>query len=140
MSAYVDPDKAQFQAFVASPCKGPVQMLNLIKLRAEAAYGDGHTASGAEAYRRYGKEAEPVFRRLGGRQIWRGQFELMVIGPGDERWDFAFIAEYPNSDAFIEMVRDPAYQLAVRHRQAAVADSRLIRFQPQGSGAGFSDP
>lgn len=37
------------------------------------------------------------------------------------------------------MVRDPEYQLAVIHRQAAVADSRLIRCQPRVAGAGFGE-
>ena len=39
--------------------------------------------------------------------------------------------------AFVEMIRDPVYREAVKHRQAAVADSRLIRLQPGEAGAGF---
>jgi hypothetical protein len=34
---------------------------------------------------------------------------------------------YPTAGAFLEMVTDPGYQAAVRHRRAAVLDSRLIR-------------
>jgi hypothetical protein len=41
-------------------------------------------------------------------------------------WDHCFIAEYPSVSAFVEMIRDPVYREAVKHRQAAVADSRLI--------------
>jgi len=37
------------------------------------------------------------------------------------------------------MLRDPDYRKAVRHRQAAVADSRLIRMQPGKPGAHFGD-
>lgn len=57
----------------------------------------------------------------------------MVIGPATERWDAVFIAEYPNSGAFLEMVTDPVYRAAVVHRQAAVATSRLIRCAPKTS-------
>ena len=39
-----------------------------------------------------------------------------------------FIARYPNAGAFLEMVTDPVYQQAVKHRQAAVMTSRLQRF------------
>mgnify|MGYP003694293473 CR=1 FL=1 len=93
----------------------------------QAAYPDGRKATGAEAYAAYGRESGPVFERLGGRIVWQGRFELMLIGPQEERWDHCFIAEYPSVAAFAEMIRDPVYREAVKHRQAAVEDSRLIR-------------
>ena len=52
----------------------------------------------------------------------------VVIGPAEQQWDSSFIARYPNSGAFMEMVTDPEYQKAVVNRQAAVLTSRLIRF------------
>jgi uncharacterized protein (DUF1330 family) len=64
---------------------------------------------------------------------------LTLIGPQSERWDIAFIAEYPSGAAFIEMIRDPVYRQAVKHRQGAVADSRLIRMQPGKPGLGFGE-
>jgi uncharacterized protein (DUF1330 family) len=112
-------------------------MLNLVRFRERAAYPDGRQATGAEAYAAYGRESGPVFARLGGRIVWRGDFELMLIGPGEECWDECFIAEYPSVGAFVEMIRDPVYREAVKHRQAAVLDSRLIRLAPTASGAGF---
>ena len=112
-------------------------MLNLVRLRERAAYTDGREATGAEAYAAYGRESLPVFSRLGGTIVWRGRFELMLIGPAQERWDVAFIAGYPSVAAFVEMIRDPVYREAVKHRQAAVEDSRLIRFKPDAAGASF---
>jgi uncharacterized protein (DUF1330 family) len=108
-------------------------------LRAEAAYPDGRKASGLEAYRAYARESGPVFSRLGGRQVWIGRPELTLIGPESERWDIAFIAQYPSGQAFIDMIRDPVYREAVKHRQAAVADSRLIRLAPATPGALFGE-
>ena len=61
----------------------------------------------------------------------------MLIGPPEERWDRCFIARYPEVAAFVEMIRDPVYREAVKHRQAAVEDSRLIRLAPGGAGSGF---
>ena len=100
---------------------------------------DGRVATGLEAYRAYGRESGPVFRRLGGRQVWIGRPELVLIGPAQERWDIAFIAEYPSGAAFIEMLRDPVYREAVKHRQAGVEESRLIRMAPLAAGAGFGE-
>lgn len=137
MSDLINPTKEQFAAFRALPDEGPIHMLNLIRLRARAAYQDGRDVSGAEAYQAYARESGPVFERVGGRQHWIGRFDCIVIGPEDERWDIAFIAEYPNPGAFVEMLRDPDYREAVKHRTAAVEESRLIRLKPQQSGKGF---
>ena len=58
-----------------------------------------------------------------------------MIGPASEVWDAIFIAQYPNANAFLEMVTDAEYQKAVVHRQAAVETSRLIRCNPGEGGA-----
>ncbi len=137
MSNFVDPDKERFGQFKALPLDHPVQMLNLVRLNDIAVYEDGTEVSGAEAYKAYGKESGPIFQRLGGKIIWSGDFELTLIGPFDEKWDVAFVAEYPNGQAFIDMVRDSDYRKAVRHRQAAVKTSRLIRMKPKESDKNF---
>jgi uncharacterized protein (DUF1330 family) len=137
MSNFVDPDKERFGQFKALPLDHPVQMLNLVRLNDIAVYEDGTEVSGAEAYKAYGKESGPIFQSLGGKIIWSGDFELTLIGPSDEKWDVAFIAEYPNGQAFIDMVRDSDYRKAVRHRQAAVKTSRLIRMKPKASDKNF---
>ena len=137
MMQYVDPTKATFAAFRDNDRDGPIHMLNLVRFRENAAYPDGRDVTGAQAYAAYGRESYPVFSKLGGRIVWRGGFELMLIGPTEEKWDECFIAEYPSVSAFVEMVRDPVYREAVKHRQAAVIDSRLIRMTPAETGAGF---
>ena len=137
MSGYIDPTKETFGVFRNNDRPGPIQMLNLVRFRDHAEYPDGRALSGAEAYAAYGKESGPVFARLGGTIVWRGNFELMLIGPETENWDECFIAQYPSVAAFVEMVRDPVYREAVKHRQAAVADSRLVKLAPSDSGAGF---
>jgi uncharacterized protein (DUF1330 family) len=139
MTGHIDPTKEDFALFKELPRDEPIHMLNLVKLRERAAYADGRQASGLEAYRAYGRESGPVFRRLGGRQVWIGKPALTLIGPRSEQWDLAFIAEYPSGAAFIEMLRDPVYREAVKHRQAAVEDSRLIRMQPGKPGAAFGE-
>ncbi|UTW57111.1 DUF1330 domain-containing protein [Kordiimonas sp. SCSIO 12603] len=124
---HVDPEREAFDAFKALPRDVPVNMLNLIKLKEIAKYEDGTECSGAEAYAAYGRDSGPIFRRVGGTIIWRGEPKVMLIGPSAEAWDIAFVARYPTASAFLEMVTDPDYRIAVKHRQAAVADSRLLR-------------
>lgn len=143
--SYIDPDRAAWEVFKSLPRDQPIQMLNLIKLRARAAYPEDHpdhgkALTGQEAYRAYGRTTAHIFARVGGRQVWVGKPQLMVTGPGSEAWDMAFIAEYPSSQAFIEMVRDPEYRGLVAHRTAGVADSRLLRLAPvEDPGEGFGE-
>lgn len=139
MSGFIDPTREMFGNFRRLPEEGPIHMLNLVRLREHAAYPDERAATGAQAYAAYGRESGPIFRRVGGRIAWSGDFRLMLVGPQDERWDICFIAEYPSAAAFVEMVKDPDYQQAVKHRQAAVLDSRLIRMAPRTAGAGFGE-
>jgi uncharacterized protein (DUF1330 family) len=142
MSSYIDPSRAQFDAFKSLSRDHPIEMLNLVRFNAKAAYPEGHPLaaaglSGAEAYKNYGAESGPIFASLGGTILWRGSYETTLIGPADETWDEVFVARYPNAHAFMAMVTDPAYQKAVVHRQAAVATSRLIRTKPSDTGATF---
>lgn len=142
---FVDPSRANFDAFKALPRDTPINMLNLIRYRERAVYPVGHSheargLTGREAYAEYGRTSEPIFTRVGGKTIWRGQFEAMVTGPAGagEQWDLGFIAYYPSAAAFLAMITDADYKLAVVHRQAAVLTSRLVRFAPLELGKGFA--
>ncbi len=138
---FVDPSRENFDAFKALPRDTVIHMLNLLRFRDKAAYPEGHAnagkgLTGREAYAEYGRTSGAVFTRVGGSVVWRGKMETMVIGPADKQWDLAFIARYPDAGAFLEMVTDPDYKIAVINRQAAVLTSRLIRFAPEEGEAG----
>jgi uncharacterized protein (DUF1330 family) len=142
---FVDPTRANFDAFKALPRNTPINMLNLIRYRVRALYPAGHSHAergftGADAYAEYGRTSEPIFSRVGGKTIWRGKFEAMLTGPAGEgeQWDLGFVAFYPDAAAFLAMVTDTDYKLAVVHRQAAVLTSRLVRFAPLEVGKGFA--
>lgn len=134
MTGYVDPTSEQFKAFMSVDEPGAIWMLNLVRFRAIAAYGDGRIATGAEAYRTYSVASAPFFLAVGGRILWSGDPKVVLIGPENERWDTAFVAEYPGAKAFGSMVTNPDYQSILYHRKAAVEDSRLIRLAPAAIG------
>ena len=142
MTTYIDPSRANFEAFKSLPRDEPIHMLNLLFYRDEAAYPEDHEHAakgwtGRRAYEEYGRTSGPIFRRVGGEIVWRGAFQTMVTGPDDRRWHDGFVAQYPNSGAFFEMIKDEAYQRAVVNRTAALEDSRLARFKPGEGGRGF---
>ena len=139
MTDHTTCSRESLAAFRAADRAGPVQMLNLIRLHELAQYPDGRGGSGVEAFSAYGRISEPVLARLGGRILWRGRFEQMLIGPEAENWDVCFIAEYPSVEAFAALFRDPVYREAMQHRLAAVKDCRLVRYGASVAGSRFSN-
>jgi len=144
MSGHIDPEREAWDLFKTLPRDQTIHMLNLVKVKPLATYPADHPdhgkgLSGLEAYRAYGRTTAPILKRLGGRQVWAGKPQVLGTGPGAETWDIAFIAEYPNSQTFIDMVRDPEYRELVAHRTAGVEDSRLLRLDPITPGEGFGE-
>jgi uncharacterized protein (DUF1330 family) len=143
MTGFINPTREQFKAIFGLPLDAPVHMLNLLRFNPSARYAPEDLEAGAEtitgraAYEKYSQEATPAFAAAGGKQVWIAAPELMLIGPAEETWDLAFVAFYPTAQAFVDMVRNPDYQRATRHRTAAVADSRLIRCAPARPGTTF---
>ena len=136
MTKYRDTAQAQFEIFKSLPRDTPINMLNLVQFHPQAEYPADHplaadALTGAQAYANYGAASSHVLSSVGGSIIWRGGFDVSLIGPVDDHWDAMFIAHFPNAGAFLAMVTDPEYQTAVVHRQAAVMNSRLIRTSPQ---------
>lgn len=142
MIGSVRPSESQARAAAALPDHQPIEMLNLIRCRAIAAYDEtdperGRGLSGRDAYRRYFAELAPLFRDHGALLVWAGLPEMVVIGPEDESWDIGFVIRYPSAAGFRAMVADPRYAALARHRDAAAADTRVIRFAPLNAANGF---
>jgi uncharacterized protein (DUF1330 family) len=93
---------------------GPIVMLNLLRFQ---------PGGGAAEYAAYGDAARPYLDRAGAKVRYLGRVAATVIG--GEPWDEVILVEYPSKQAFLEMIADPGYREAARHRTAALADSRL---------------
>ena len=117
-------------AALAIPEDRPIVMLNLLRYRKEADYGDGTEfapCSGREAYfARY----VPAFNAVateGIRPTFVGDVQALIVGPADEPWDDVALVEYPSFAAFRSLVESPDYKAkADPHRRAALEDWRLI--------------
>lgn len=126
-------DAEQRQVFASIPADRPVVMLNLLRFRDRAAYVDqGEECSGRDAYKRYSETSLKTIAAVGGRVLFGGRAYQSLIGPTGEQWHQVFLVWYPSVEAFRGMLVIPEYQAAVRHRTAALEDSRLIPIRPFG--------
>jgi uncharacterized protein (DUF1330 family) len=126
MSAIV-PNLEQFQQFAASPDTGPVVMLNLLKFKVRA---DGEEESGAEAYSRYGDAVVKLVEAQGGRVLWTGRADQILIGDPSQDWDAVALVWYPSRKAFADMVTTKEYQEAHVHRERGLARTVVIACTP----------
>tara|TARA_R110002110_G_scaffold179197_16_gene384649 strand:+ start:191 stop:670 length:480 start_codon:yes stop_codon:yes gene_type:complete len=120
------PADAQLKSFFASAGTaedGPVVMVNLLKFREHAAYPDGHDAhlTGQEAYMRYGAGVSKIIAAVGGKLVFAGTVEGLMLGECEELWDQVALVEYPSRAAFMEMVVSPEYLEIEVHREAGLA-------------------
>jgi len=135
----ITPTEAQIAELLAADLSLPVVMINLLKYRDQAEYPDGVQAdpcSGREAYARYGEIASQAVQQAGGQILWMARADHTLIGPEDETWDDVVLVHYPAREAFLKMIEQPAYLAAVVHREAGLADTRLIATSPQMGNLG----
>jgi uncharacterized protein (DUF1330 family) len=122
MSA-IRPNRDQFLELMHAPDDGPVVMLNLLKFKARADDGEG---TGAEAYSRYGDAVVEMVEARGGRVLWMGRADQILIGDPSEDWDSVALVQYPSRKAFIEMTTSDDYEKAHEHREAGLERTVLI--------------
>jgi uncharacterized protein (DUF1330 family) len=131
------PNREQILDYAQDERDGEVVMLNLLSFKDRAgddgdlpdasANGDATARSGAEEYRRYSELVVGMVEAQGGRVTWVGRPEHVLIGDVDgDRWDLVALVAYPSRRAFVEMVSQPAYQDAHRHREGGLERSVLL--------------
>jgi uncharacterized protein (DUF1330 family) len=131
----ISPDESQIRELVSRIDDGPVVMVNLLKFRRHAR---GTTEPGAEAYARYAEVVTGLIEDLGGRTVWRGKADQVLIGDSNQDWDMAVLVEYPTRRAFLEMVNLPEYQKINQDRDAGLERTSLIACTPIDDGVEWS--
>ena len=128
----VNPDPQQLSASLAAvPADKPVVMVNLLKFRQTAAYKDGTAeCPGKKAYGLYAQALLTILKEIGAEVVYLGKAHGSLIGPADEAWDEVLLVKYPSIGTFTAMIGSPAYKAVVKHRTAALEDSRLIATSP----------
>ncbi len=122
------PTPDQQRTFAERAPDGSIFMLNLLKFRDTAEYADGRDTdlTGAQAYALYGAEVGKLISQLGGRVVWGGAANTLVIGDGELQWDQVAIVEYPSIASFAGMTASAAYQEIHVHRDAGLEHQLLI--------------
>jgi uncharacterized protein (DUF1330 family) len=120
LGSAITPNLDQFQALAAAPDEGPVVMLNLLKFK----------EGGADTYLRYGDAAIGMVEERGGRVLWSGRAEQVLIGDPAADWDVVVLVEYPSRAAFVEMVSSPEYLEAHADREAGLERTVVLACSP----------
>ena len=116
------PTQKQALELFMSPEDGPFVMVNLLKFKAKADYGDGKDSdlTGAQAYERYSEKMTKLVEKAGGRVVYAGRAVRLMIGTVDPMWDVVGLVEYPSRAAFLEITRSPEFHEIERHRFAGL--------------------
>lgn len=139
----VEPTPDQLAAFIDSDIgtgNEPLRMVNLLKFRDVADYATdtgarsasddrddpAPGATGEEAYALYAEVALRKVAERGGRVVTLLGCHPHLVGDPATSWDQVAIIEYPGREAFLDMVEDPEYVEALRHRTAGLERTELI--------------
>lgn len=130
----LNPGAESMRELIRADRAGPLQFLNLLAYHDRARYPAGHAMaerplSGSEAYALYGAVALRHVTQRGGRLALFNDVEQTIIGAGDG-WHQIAIMEYPSTDAFVDMVRDPDYVAGLVHRDAGLARTLVLVSRP----------
>jgi uncharacterized protein (DUF1330 family) len=135
------PTAEQFEAFANGTREGEIVMVNLLKFPSAEGDGDrgadgdgGEPAANSAEYRRYTDKAMAMVKARGGHVVWMGKPEHVVIGDPSDEWDLVILVSYPSRAAFLDMVANPDYQQAHKHRERGLERSALIACQPLDVG------
>ena len=121
MSA-IRPNKEQFIELMNAADDGPVVMLNLLKFKPR---------EGASEYGKYGDAVTKMVEARGGKLLWLGKADQILIGDPEESWDSVALVQYPSRKAFIEMTTSKEYESAHEHREAGLERTVLIACTPR---------
>lgn len=136
----ITPTREQFTEFAHGTREGEVVMINLLHF---ARPEDGTPAptdtdttnaketTGSGAYREYSDQVVKMVESRGGKVIWTGRPENVLIGDSDaDDWDLVALVSYPSRAAFIDMVTSPKYEEAHTHRERGLDRTVLLACEP----------
>ena len=119
------PEPEQIKKLLEYPEDTPVVMVNLLSFKQEAD-GANTGMSGAESYMKYGGKMREFVESKGGRFIWSGRVDSMVIGESDADFHVVALVEYPSRKAFFEIASSQHVAEIGEDRKMGLAGQWLI--------------
>ena len=119
------PEPAQIEKLMEGPEDTPVVMVNLLSFKDEAD-GGNEGMTGAESYSKYGENMRKFVESKGGRFIWAGRVDSMVIGESDAEFQVIALVEYPSRKAFVEIASSAHVREIGQDRAKGLAGQWLI--------------
>jgi len=118
----VMPNKDQIKGFSEQGGDKPIYMVNLLKFKEKASYPDKRETNltGEEAYAIYAEEVAGHLAKVGGKPVFGGEIERLMLGEVEDLWDKVAIAMYPSRKAMFQMINDPDYIISAQHRVAGL--------------------
>jgi uncharacterized protein (DUF1330 family) len=134
----ITPTREQFTEFAQGRQEGEVVMINLLHFdrsgapeRGSAAAAGARESSGKDAYLDYSDQVIKMVEARGGKVIWTGRPEQVLIGDTDaDAWDMVALVSYPSRAAFIDMVTSPSYGEAHADRERGLDRTVLLACEP----------
>tara|TARA_B100000927_G_scaffold127274_1_gene102659 strand:+ start:80 stop:499 length:420 start_codon:yes stop_codon:yes gene_type:complete len=118
----VMPNETQLKEFEEQGEDKPIFMVNLLKFKEKAQYPDKRETNltGEEAYAIYSEEVAIHLAKVGGKPIFGGDVQRLMLGEVEDLWDKVAIASYPSRKAMLQMISDPDYIESAQHRVAGL--------------------
>ncbi len=148
----ITPTRQQFTEFAHGSRDGEIVMINLLHFAKggsddsddavpdAADTPDTSSRTGAGAYRDYSDQVVKMVEARGGRVIWTGRPENVLIGDSEkDAWDLVALVSYPSRSAFIDMVTSSSYQEAHTHRERGLDRTVLLACEPLLDALGTED-
>ena len=116
------PNEDQIKGFNEQIEDKPIYMINLLKFREKAIYPDKRETNltGEEAYTIYTQEVVNHLLNVGGKPVFGGNVERLMLGEVEDLWDKIYIAMYPSRKAMLQMITNPDYIKSAQHRVAGL--------------------
>ncbi len=127
------PEPRQIQELMTGPEDSPVVMLNLLSFK-DRADGGNEGLSGEESYRKYAQKMREFVESKGGRFIWAGRVDSVVIGESDADFHVVGLVEYPSRKAFVEIASSAHVREIGQDREKGLAGQWLIAMTEQNLG------
>mgnify|MGYP001457463679 FL=1 len=118
----VMPNETQLKEFEEQGEDKPIFMVNLLKFKEKAQYPDKRETNltGEEAYAIYSEEVAIHLAKVGGKPVFGGDVQRLMLGEVEDLWDKVAIASYPSRKAMLQMISDPDYIESAQHRVAGL--------------------